>query len=753
MKKAIARFFSAFCCLAVLTSFLYLPRASAAAQQELSLRIEGPDSTVYSKAVEFSAGENLYQILADALGTAKIPYNFPNGQYGHSMSMIDNITAGKYGGWDGWQYDVNGQAPDFGIDGEKPVDGDSVVVFYGATDTLYPTISVNPKYPTANGTATVNISSSYTDYSNYPNVTTKTVNVQGASVVFNGKPYTTDNNGNATLSIPATAGTYSFTVSKERTGSYPLLVRTAAVPLTVYKVPSGQDSSMININDPSHPYSSIDVPGGTATTLKMDTTVSGGSAVGTVTSALTTKVRNGYRVFELDFSQDTKISGPTGWDGTVKLPQLLNADAVNLPGKNVRLAFSVGAGVELTLDKPAKLVLPLQSGKKPGYIDAAGVFHAIGTVLQNNDVADGFTGDAYYDDGTNLDVYTTHFCTFVSYVDAGFIAVNDSAVNSDITAAAGWLAGNGASDWNAVLSLALAGHSAPQAFLQTAAQTLAQNNGSFRNPTQLAGLIIGLKAAGANPADFNGYNLVQKLYSISPLDKSGLNGFVYGLLALDCGAYSVPSGAANTRDGIISGILSYQNADGSFSLDKGSAGDPDMTAVAVTALAPYLSRSDVQSALSSAVGRLSAMQTASGGYIPYNSTDTASESASQVAIALSSIGVDPLTDKRFVKNGKSLLENILSYRQPDGGFSHLADGSGSDTLSTEQALLALEAYKRFETNGSRVYDLTSINPTITSVSASTSDSIPNPDTSDAAGGAVLVAGISLAALTMLRKKH
>ena len=72
----------------------------------------------------------------------------------------------------------------------------------------------------------------------------------------------------------------------------------------------------------------------------------------------------------------------------------------------------------------------------------------------------------------------------------------------------------------------------------------------------------------------------------APLGRQGINGWIWGLIALDSMRYPVPDGAFYTRDDLITAILSQQLCDGGFAL-TGSAADPDITAMAVQALAPY----------------------------------------------------------------------------------------------------------------------------------------------------------------------
>ena len=71
-----------------------------------------------------------------------------------------------------------------------------------------------------------------------------------------------------------------------------------------------------------------------------------------------------------------------------------------------------------------------------------------------------------------------------------------------------------------------------------------------------------------------------------------------------------------------------------------------------------------------------------------------SASVSERIMPVSYTHLDPDLDKRFIKDGKSLIDNLLSYQLKDGSFEH-TKGGGSNIMATEQALCALEdVYKR-----------------------------------------------------------
>ncbi len=82
-------------------------------------------------------------------------------------------------------------------------------------------------------------------------------------------------------------------------------------------------------------------------------------------------------------------------------------------------------------------------------------------------------------------------------------------------------------------------------------------------------------------------------------------------------------------------------------------------------------------------------------------------------MALCCLGIEPLTDPRFIKNGNTLLDGILRYRMPDGGFVHsfvydpdnpTSSPDRSNTMAGEQTLCAMAALWR-QANGMRtLYD-------------------------------------------------
>lgn len=220
--------------------------------------------------------------------------------------------------------------------------------------------------------------------------------------------------------------------------------------------------------------------------------------------------------------------------------------------------------------------------------------------------------------------------------------------------------------------------------------------------TEHSRIILALTAIGEDPTSVGVHNLLTALNDLDYVKKQGSNGPIWALLAVDSGNYEYAK-----REQLIEAILADRVGNG-WSLDGGTA-DTDMTAMALQALAPYNDEEhpEVKSAIEAALTLLSGMQQNDGGFASFGTAN--SESAAQVVVALSALGLDANTDSRFVKNGHSVLENLLSYAQEDGSFLHLSDGSsGNNQMAAEQGTYALVAYDRHVKGKHSLYDMTDV---------------------------------------------
>lgn len=251
-------------------------------------------------------------------------------------------------------------------------------------------------------------------------------------------------------------------------------------------------------------------------------------------------------------------------------------------------------------------------------------------------------------------------------------------------------------EW-AVLGLARSGVALPEGYLeqyqQTVEEDVAAKNGVLheRKYTEYARVVLGLTALGADPRDTAGYDLTAPLADYDKVVRQGLNGPIWALLALDAGGY--PAGEVRQR--YVDLLLDRQLDKGGWSLTDGGGADPDLTAMALQALAKYREQQAVREAVESGLDCLSRLQDADGGF-------GSCECTAQVVVALCELGL-PLSDSRFVKNGNSPLDGLMVYALADGSFRHTLETAGSDPMATEQAFYALAAVHRMETGQSSLY--------------------------------------------------
>lgn len=280
----------------------------------------------------------------------------------------------------------------------------------------------------------------------------------------------------------------------------------------------------------------------------------------------------------------------------------------------------------------------------------------------------------------------------------------DKAGENDLTFGSEWL----------VIALARSGRTVPDSYYDSVVKAVQDAGGELSDKkfTEYSRVILALTAIGKDPADVGGYDLLAKLADMDKVTYQGLNGAIFALIALDSAGYEVPAAAEDanqtSREALVAYILDKQLSDGGWAL-SGDSADPDMTAMAVQALAAYRDDAAVQAAVDKAVQTLSDMQLSDGGYSSWGTVN--SESCAQVIIALTTLGIDPAKDSRFIKYGLSLLDALCAYYK-DGGFCHTRDGAADD-IATEQALCALTAYARLLNGQTALYDMTDLAAGIT----------------------------------------
>ena len=158
-------------------------------------------------------------------------------------------------------------------------------------------------------------------------------------------------------------------------------------------------------------------------------------------------------------------------------------------------------------------------------------------------------------------------------------------------------------EW-AVLGLARSGYDVPEEYFQdyyAAVEAYVRAcSGKLhdRKYTEYSRVIVALSSFGQDARDVAGYDLTKPLGDYDKTVWQGINGPIWALIALDSRDYPVPvnkeAATQATRQMYIDCILDCQLPDGGWSLfgdtaasSGGGVSDPDITGMALQALAQY----------------------------------------------------------------------------------------------------------------------------------------------------------------------
>ena len=225
-------------------------------------------------------------------------------------------------------------------------------------------------------------------------------------------------------------------------------------------------------------------------------------------------------------------------------------------------------------------------------------------------------------------------------------------------------------------------------------------------------LIMALASIGRDATSVGDWDLVEA-YSANGINwirKQGMNGTIWTLIALDCGGYETSD--PTIRQQCVDAIVSAQHNDGGWSLvtAKTQPSNVDITGMTLVALYPYRNQAAVAEACEEAFTWLSENQLENGGF-PYGKGET-SESCAWAIVATTMWGINPDTDPRFVKNGYSAVDNLLTYYLEDQAMFEHGRGAGANAMATDQATYALVAYDRFVNGKTALYDYSDVVPYI-----------------------------------------
>ncbi len=315
-----------------------------------------------------------------------------------------------------------------------------------------------------------------------------------------------------------------------------------------------------------------------------------------------------------------------------------------------------------------------------------------------------------------------------------------------LSSAAGWLRQNVQSP-TALAVLGACGMSVDHRYLTNVLRAVSEDTAP--TGTELAAGILAVTFSGISAENFSGRDLIAEMLTYPDL---GRIESILGLIAYDCNHYDIPSDALNARSAMLNVIMAGQNEDGGISEIQGEESDVFLTALALTALAPYRDDATVGPCIERALAWLAGQL--GEGCVYYDGARPSCTATSAAILALSSLSV-PLSDERFSYGEHNLLSSLMNFYAGGTGFSELEEGE-ADAQPTEFALLALESQR----TGRNPLILASPITGSGSLDFSVSEPAPEQESSTPlldsetrmkvrVGAVAAVAGASVAALVML----
>lgn len=215
---------------------------------------------------------------------------------------------------------------------------------------------------------------------------------------------------------------------------------------------------------------------------------------------------------------------------------------------------------------------------------------------------------------------------------------------------------------------------------------------------------ISAGAVGLDASNVGGVDLISKITNADLTLEAFTASIAFALLALDSNSF----GTDGDRQKLIDILVDAQRADGGFNTyleanaeqDFTVSGEIDATGMVLQALAPYKNDDVCAAVIDDALDFIKANKLSTAGYEAYGIESA--ESASQVLIALSCLGINPLSSD-YMSGENDIIDALSAFLNNDGG-GRCWDGS-SNKMTSYQMLMALTAFERFEKNMTGLFDM------------------------------------------------
>ena len=179
--------------------------------------------------------------------------------------------------------------------------------------------------------------------------------------------------------------------------------------------------------------------------------------------------------------------------------------------------------------------------------------------------------------------------------------------------------------------------------------------------TQWQKIAFAVAASGGDPSDQAGMDILTMVLSYDVTDENNeVDLYVLNSKLLAAGAFGDPLQDARIAADMV---LAKQNADGAFEDQWGTTLDSTSMTLQALAASGLAEQEDVSAAIEKAVAYLSSQQGDDGSFL-FNDAPSISSTA-QACTALAGLGIDPAGDQRFIKNGHSVWEALVTLYQQE----------------------------------------------------------------------------------------
>jgi len=211
---------------------------------------------------------------------------------------------------------------------------------------------------------------------------------------------------------------------------------------------------------------------------------------------------------------------------------------------------------------------------------------------------------------------------------------------------------------------------------KTPVDFLRSHSDEIKDAGDVARTILALEAAGADPRQFAGEDLVERL-----LSKRGQNGSYQGWPATS--AYAVlalrGAGANDATAPTVAWLRKVQGSDGGWGNNAGEASTPEITGGVLQVLTPG------SDAANRALAYLRGAKRPNGGYAPGNNLGANAQATAWACQGLLAVGKDPAD----FGPGESSLAYLRSLQADDGHFLQAPGQEASPVWVTADAIVPL----------------------------------------------------------------